>query len=187
MVDHAKPSRADLLKAATRAARAGAGAGARAAREAWTGADQATRTAPSPPGNGGASAPRKPDPAHETPTQSPPPPRGDVRPDERTSRKVTEAEAVLRRRVEALKGADYKGGAAGADQLAGNDDDAHQLKVQDAVVEYVHALRQASGAPGADDEDQDLTSRLVRDGLNGLYLAGVWDGRTSEPGERSGM
>lgn len=86
-----------------------------------------------------------------------------------------------------MKGADYKGGAAGADQLAGNDDDAHQLKVQDAVVEYVHALRQASGAPGADDEDQDLTSRLVRDGLNGLYLAGVWDGRTSEPGERSGM
>ncbi len=93
---------------------------------------------------------------------------------------------MLRRRVEALKAADYKGGAVA--DLAGSDDEAHQMKVQDAVTQYVQALRHAAGGSvaGETSASEDTTMRLVRDALNGLYLAGVWDGRTTEPGQRSG-
>lgn len=194
MADNAKASRSDLVKAAMRSARAAVDA----AREAWAGSDRSPGTSTASPGTStaspgtapsgiGAAAAARAEPPAAPGIQRPASPRpAETRPDEASTRRITEAEVVLRRRVEALKAADYKGGAVA--DLAGSDDEAHQMKVQDAVTQYVQALRHAAGGSvaGETSASEDTTMRLVRDALNGLYLAGVWDGRTTEPGQRSG-
>jgi hypothetical protein len=95
-----------------------------------------------------------------------------VSPQEPAMARVNDALAGLQRSVDEFQAVDYQP----------DDPAASRTEIEGALIGYIAALRSGLGDPEL-GQPVDRVGFLIRDVLNAVHLAGVREGRSTEPGE----